>query len=131
MIITRNRRKVDVNVVPLVDVMTSLIFFFLLTMQFKDVYSVDITPPKMESASEEATHRPNTIAVDKTGKYYYNTKEITVDSLKRKLDELSVSAPDIVLILYADKDVPLHHVTKAIDLVRLSKVKKLSLQTDK
>ena len=48
---SRPKRKAEVNIVPLVDVLTVLIFFFLLTMQFKEIYAVDITPPKMESSS--------------------------------------------------------------------------------
>lgn len=44
----KRRRRAEINIVPLVDVLTSLIFFFLLTMQFKEIYAVDITPPSHE-----------------------------------------------------------------------------------
>ena len=46
----KRRRRAEINIVPLVDVLTSLIFFFLLTMQFKEIYAVDITPPSMKSS---------------------------------------------------------------------------------
>ncbi len=126
----KHGKKGEVNIVPLVDVLTVLIFFFLLTMQFKDIYVVDITPPKMESSDSDSLRQPNTISVSKSGQYFYNSKEIGRDELKSELEKLSLSA-DPSLILCADKDVPLHYVTSVIDLVKLSKIKKLSLQTDK
>ncbi len=126
----RHGKRGEVNIVPLVDVLTVLIFFFLLTMQFKDIYSVDITPPTMESSESANQRKPDTIAVTKDGKYFFNAKEISKDALKKELEFLSLSS-DSSLVLYADKDVPLHFVTSAIDMVKLAKIKKLSLQTEK
>ncbi|MBP3357605.1 MAG: biopolymer transporter ExbD [Opitutales bacterium] len=127
----RPRRKAEVNIVPMVDVLTVLIFFFLLTMQFKDIYAVDITPPNMESATGASTQKPDTIAIDKDGRYYFNAKEIKFDALKETLNSVAQKGDDASLILLADKDTPLHFVTSAIDIVKISKIKKLSLQTDK
>ncbi len=126
----RHGKKGEVNIVPLVDVLTVLIFFFLLTMQFKNFYAVDITPPKMESSDSDSPKSPNTVSVSKNGRYFYNSKEIGRDELKSELEKLSMSS-DPSLVLCADRDVPLHYVTFAIDLVKLSKIKRLSLQTDK
>ena len=126
----RPRRKAEVNIVPMVDVLTVLIFFFLLTMQFKDIYAVDITPPNMESATNDTKQKPDTIAIDKDGRYYFNAKEIKFDSLKDTLKSVAQKG-DVSLILLADKDTPLHFVTGAIDIVKISGIKKLSLQTDK
>lgn len=128
--LNRKRRKAEVNIVPMVDVLTVLIFFFLLTMQFKDIYAVDITPPDMESSSNAAKQKPDTIALDKDGRYYFNAKEIAFDKLEQKLRSLP-DGENSQLILLADRDTPLHFVTSAIDLVKVCKIKKLSLQTDK
>lgn len=127
----RPRRMAEVNIVPMVDVLTVLIFFFLLTMQFKDIYAVDITPPNMESSTNDTKQKPDTIAIDKDGRYYFNAKEIKFDSLKETLKSVSAKGEDASLILLADKDTPLHFVTGAIDIVKISGIKKLSLQTDK
>ena len=72
----RRRRKFEVNIVPMVDVMTVLIFFFLLTMQFKENGVVQINPPSM-STSEKAQEsgKPNILAVSKDGEFYLNEKK--------------------------------------------------------
>lgn len=124
------KRKAEVNIVPLVDVFTALIFFFLLTMQFKDIYAVDITPPQMQSSESNSERKPDTLAVSKEGKFFFNAKEISADTLKSELSQIAASE-DSSLVLLADKETPLKHVTDAIDLVKLAKIKKLSLQTEK
>lgn len=113
---------------PMVDVLTALIFFFLLTMQFKNINSVDITPPKMDSAGRESKQKPDTISVDKTGKYYFNAKEVSLGDLKAEINSRDNPA-EAALILLSDRDTPLHFVTSVIDIVRLAGIKKLSLQT--
>lgn len=112
----------------MVDVLTALIFFFLLTMQFKNINSVDITPPKMDSAGRESKQKPDTISVYKTGKYYFNAKEVSLGDLKAEINSRDNPA-EAALILLSDRDTPLHFVTSVIDIVRLAGIKKLSLQT--
>ncbi len=127
----RSKRKAEVNIVPMVDVLTVLIFFFLLTMQFKDIYAVDITPPAMESSTNEAKQKPDTLAIDKDGGYYFNAEKTDLESLKGIFAELAKKNSDAALIILADRETPLRFVTSAIDIVKISNIKKLSLQTDK
>lgn len=124
----KKRKKAEVNIVPLVDVLTVLIFFFLLTMQFKNIYAVDITPPKMESAAVQAETLPATISITKDGNYFFDDKPVTLKELKTKIDELS-QKQNPSLILLADQEAMLQYATKVIDIVKLSKIRKLSLQT--
>ncbi len=126
----RRKRRIEVNIVPMVDVLTVLIFFFLLTMQFKEIYAVDITPPKMESSSNTAQAQTYTIAVTKGGKYFFDNTEVSIDELREKIADVENRA-DVALVLLADKDTPLQYVTNAIDIIKLSNIKKLSLQTNK
>lgn len=124
----RNRKKPEVNIVPLVDVLTSLIFFFLLTMQFKEIYAVDITPPSMKSSESVSQNKPETISVTKDGKYYWNRDEVSEAQLELKIKELAASKnPELILL--GDKQSALQAVMKVVDFARLSKIKKLSLQS--
>lgn len=125
---SRPKRKAEVNIVPLVDVLTVLIFFFLLTMQFKSVYSVDITPPKMRSAAVHSETAVSVISVSKDGKYFFDGEEVSLKGLEEKLKGIS-GTPEASVILLADRDSSLKYATDVIDLVKLSKIRKLSLQT--
>ncbi len=124
----KRRRRAEINIVPLVDVLTSLIFFFLLTMQFKEIYAVDITPPSMKSSESVSKNKPATVSVTKDGKFFWNSDEISESSLEAKIKDLSKS-PTPELIVLGDKESSLQNVMKVVDFARLAKIKKLSLQS--
>jgi biopolymer transport protein ExbD len=126
--IRTKRPQAQINIVPMVDVLTVLIFFFLLTMQFKDVHAVDITPPTMKSASVENQTMPNVLTITKDGQYTLNNKKILFSNLKTEFEKISKSK-DSTILVYADKDTSLKFVTDAIDTARLTKIKKVSLRS--
>ena len=126
--IRTKRPQAQINIVPMVDVLTVLIFFFLLTMQFKDVHAVDITPPTMKSASVENQTMPNVLTITKDGQYTLNDKKILFSNLKTEFEKISKSK-DSTILVYADKDTSLKFVTDAIDTARLTKIKKVSLRS--
>ncbi|MBE6413144.1 MAG: biopolymer transporter ExbD [Verrucomicrobiaceae bacterium] len=126
--IRTKRPQAQINIVPMVDVLTVLIFFFLLTMQFKDVHAVDITPPTMKSASVENQTMPNILTITKDGQYTLNNKKILFSNLKTEFEKISKSK-DSTILVYADKDTSLKFVTDAIDTARLTKIKKVSLRS--
>ena len=123
------RRRIEVNIVPLVDVMMTLIFFFLITMQFKQISSVDITPPAMASSEKSSAEKSHVIGITKAGDYIFNSAKINFSDLERELKKLAESEKSPTVILLADKDVPLHFATSAIDAVRTAKIRKLSIQS--
>ncbi|MCD8482887.1 MAG: biopolymer transporter ExbD [Verrucomicrobia bacterium] len=48
----RVRRKPEVNIIPLVDVLVVLIFFFLISMQFRNLTVLELTLPRVETAGQ-------------------------------------------------------------------------------
>ena len=48
------RRRVEINVIPLIDILCMLLIFFIVTTSFKKkTASVDVTPPKSEKGTEK------------------------------------------------------------------------------
>ncbi len=128
--IKTRRKQAQVNIVPLVDVFTALIFFFLLTMDFNDVYSVDITPPTMKSSTVENASVPNVLVIAKDGGYALNGAKTTLATLRGQFDKIAKS-DNAAVIVYADAQTQLKLLTDAVDLARLAKIKKLSLRASK
>ena len=47
------RRRVEINVIPLIDILCMLLIFFIVTTSFKKkVANVDVTPPKSDKGNE-------------------------------------------------------------------------------
>lgn len=128
----KKRRKPTVNIVPMVDVLTVLIFFFLITMQFKQVNAVDITPPTMQS-SENVNSKdfPNVIAVKKNGDCFLNDKKVLPEALVDEFKTIAASNKNASFILLSDKDTPFQAVANVIDKAAIAKIKRLSLQAKK
>ena len=48
------RRRVEINVIPLIDILCMLLIFFIVTTSFKKkTASVDVTPPESEEGTEK------------------------------------------------------------------------------
>ncbi|MDY6069723.1 MAG: biopolymer transporter ExbD [Opitutales bacterium] len=129
---SKKRRKPTVNIVPMVDVLTVLIFFFLITMQFKQVNAVDITPPTMQS-SENVNSKdfPNVIAVKKDGSCFLNDKKVLPEALIDEFKTIAANNKNASFILLSDKDTPFQSVANVIDKAAIAKIKRLSLQAKK
>ena len=80
-LIYRRRRRPTINIVPLVDVLTVLLFFFLVTMQFKLVSTLNITVPKIETAGKNEIEEQIVIAVSPKGEFYLNDRAVEKDVL--------------------------------------------------
>jgi|GEM_PF-132348 len=127
----KRRRDPFINVVPLIDVLMVIIFFFLLTMQFKNLSAIDITPPTMKSSETALSEKYTTISINKDGQIFLQDEKLTPQELLSALEKLHKENENMSLVLVADETSPLKFVTEAIDQVRLAKIKKLSLQTKK
>jgi len=126
----RHRKRINqINIVPLVDVLIVLIFFFLMTVQFQDRNVLNITPPKVETAGENKATEKIIIAVDSEGLLYYNNLEIPEEQL---LDVLVLAAsvdPDQHILVIADEDVAFKKVTFVLDHCRKAGLEAIRIQT--
>ena len=124
----RRRRKPEINIVPLVDVLIVLIFFFLMTMSFKDQQVLDITPPKIDTATGQVVVANRLlVGIDKAGKYFVNSVEVSEDQLDAQLKKTATEHPDSVIIVLADQDTPLKRVTFVMDESRKLNLDKVRL----
>ena len=123
----RNIPRVDV--IPLIDVLMVLILFFLTNMQFQDLRALNVTLPKIDSAGSNIITNQLVVSVSQKGEYFLNGNE---DNLK-KIGEVMKSSASLprkpAVLVVADENVPLKHVTKIVDLCRESGLDDFRLQS--
>lgn len=127
----RRHKKAEVNIVPLVDVLTVLIFFFLVTMSFRKENNenvVNITPPEMESAENVGAEESLVISIDKSGKVFVGNLEIPAENLKSILQKESKKSVDRPVLIIADEESYLKNATAVLDLCKQCKFKKIRLK---
>ncbi len=128
-LIVRRRQQPSINIVPLVDVLTVLLFFFLVTMQFKQLTALNILAPEIETAGENKTDLHLVIAVDPEGQFFLDAARIEPDALKAALKLASEATPDVPILLLSDESTPLKYVTQIMDLCRSNQLNTIRLQS--
>jgi biopolymer transport protein ExbD len=128
-LINRRRRQPTINIVPLVDVLTVLLFFFLVTMQFKQVSTLNITVPKIETAGKNEIKEQIVVALSPEGEIYLNDRLLEIEPFKAAMKLAGELTPDMPILLIADEEVPLKYVTEVMDVCRANKLNKIRLQS--
>ena len=82
----KRRKKQELMLVPLIDVLTMLIFFAFVTMQFKSATTLNITLPKVETAGKNEYKGSVTIALDKEGQIAFNGKAASEERAQNQCD---------------------------------------------
>ena len=128
-LICRRRRRPTINIVPLVDVLTVLLFFFLVTMQFRQVSTLNIMVPKIETAGKNEIEERIVIAVSPEGEFYLNNRVVEKAVLTAAMKLAGESTPNMPILLIADEEVPLKFVTEVMDVCRTYQLNKIRLQS--
>ncbi|HNX03891.1 MAG TPA: biopolymer transporter ExbD [Opitutales bacterium] len=125
----RRRKPPEVNIVPLIDVLTTLIFFFLVMMQFRMGHTLNITLPEINTAGKNTLPRTIDISVTKDGLYYYNGELVAAAEVTQILQRLSSASDKPPLVIRADEGTPLKNVTFLMDECRKSGFEDFRLQS--
>jgi biopolymer transport protein ExbD len=123
------RRSPRVDVIPLIDVLMVLILFFLTSMQFQEVRALNVTLPKIDSAGSNKITNKLIVSVSKEGEYYLNGNKDDLEEIGKVFRSSAQLPRKPGVLVVADEDVPLKHVTKVVDLCRNSGLDDFRLQS--
>jgi biopolymer transport protein ExbD len=125
----RRRRKAEINIVPLVDVLVVLIFFFLVSMQFRNLTLLNLTLPKIETAGKEQPTDSLQIGVDVEGNFFLNGVAVTEERLVDAIAEVARLGTETPVLIMADENSLLRKVTFVMDTCRKAGLEKVRLQS--
>jgi biopolymer transport protein ExbD len=125
----KRRKRPELNLVPLIDVLVMLIFFAFVAMQFKSAATLNITLPKVETAGKNEFKGKVTIGIDKDGVVTFNNKTVTDERLLSLLREVHKIDKDIPVLIMADETTQLKKLAFVMDACRKTGLNKFSLQS--
>ncbi|MEM9159212.1 MAG: biopolymer transporter ExbD [Verrucomicrobiota bacterium] len=128
-LLQRRRKKPNVNIIPLMDVLTILIFFFLVSMQFKEMTTLNLTLPDIESAGQNEFSEKVTLSIDAEGVVYLEGNPIELDALKEVVVGIAKVTDDVPVLIRADKSTTVELLTDVMDVCRLNGLSKIRLQS--
>lgn len=126
---TRKRRRPELNLVALIDVLVMLVFFAFVTMQFRTVATMNLTLPKVETAGKSELKESITISINKDGTVDFNGKPATMEQLAELVHEVGTVTKDVPVVIRSDENTPLRFVTEAMDACRKQGLNKIRLQS--
>lgn len=119
----RSRTPVEINLIPMIDVVLVLLIFFIVTTTFTHETGININLPEANGEPAAATdNKVITLLIDKQGNYFLSTKENTEgqkldpDTLKQDLTVVMGNSPQTPFIISADGKTPHQAVIKALDV---------------
>jgi biopolymer transport protein ExbD len=125
----KRRRRPEMNLVALIDVLVMLIFFAFVTMQFKSAATLNITLPKVETAGKNEFKGTVTIGIDKDGTISFNGQTATDEQLLALLERVKQVDRDIPVLIKADETTQLKKLAFVMDACRKTGLNKFSLQS--
>lgn len=126
---TKRRKRPELNLVPLIDVLVMLIFFAFVTMQFRSAATLNVTLPKVETAGKSELKDSITITISKAGDLGFNGRPAKMEDLQALIGQVGKVSKDFTVMIRADEDAPLKHITDVWDLCRKNGLTKIRLMS--
>jgi biopolymer transport protein ExbD len=119
----------DINVTPLVDVMLVLLIIFIITIRVI-IQQVQLDLPKATNLPTQTKPENITIAIDKQGSIYWNTKVLSgQDELKAKLRGIAREEPQPEVHIRGDANVRYQFVGQVLVATQQIGIRKVAFIT--
>jgi biopolymer transport protein ExbD len=125
---TRRKRKVLINITPLIDVLFLLLIFFMVSSTFLEQPAIELELPDAQSAVV-VEQKDYILFIDNKSNVYLNEKKVRMEDLESKIEDAFHGKKNKVLVLKADQDVSHGIVVKVLDIIKRVGVQKLIIGT--
>ncbi len=122
----------EINVISLIDVMLTLLMFFVMTTTFVQHSQLKVALPEASDAAQTQTKNTLIIIIDRDGHYFVDNNEVLRpgrDSLKEAIAPVLGEDHDRPVTLRADALTPHQAVVTAMDVLGQLGVVHLSIAT--
>lgn len=126
---SRNKIRSEVNLTPLIDVMTSLLAIFMITAPLL-TSGIPLNLPKGDGKQIEGQEKTLDIGVDAKGKIYIGKDEIAMDKILPKVTAIVAENPKIQMVISGDRDSSYGQVIEVMALLRSAGFTQVGLKTD-
>jgi biopolymer transport protein ExbD len=128
------RRKPDVQMSPLIDVVFLLLIFYAVTTQFVTDERLKLKLPEAKTAESEGVGKeemPPEVKVAADGTIWINDEIVPEDELEERMQILVDGAPDKAVILKGDRDADYGIVVRVLDTARAAGANMIQMSADR
>jgi biopolymer transport protein ExbD len=128
----RREDDFEINVIPLIDVLLTLLMFFVLTTTFVRHARMQVTLPTASADAQQAQKDPLVIMVDRDGRYYVGSNQVMGEgegALKRAIAAAAGDDRERPVTLRADAKSSHQAVVTAMDALGQLGFSRMSIAT--
>jgi biopolymer transport protein ExbD len=128
----RRQDDFEINVISLIDVLLTLLMFFVLTTTFVQHTRMQVTLPKASADERDMQAPALTVVVDRDGHYFVGTDEVLgqgIEPLKQAIANVAGEDRERQVTIRADAMTPHQNVVTAMDALGQLGFTKLSIAT--
>ncbi|MCK7592960.1 ExbD/TolR family protein [Pseudomarimonas salicorniae] len=122
----------EISLTSLIDVVFTLIIFFVVTTTFDERSSIQIDLPKASTEASAQAPQPLTLAIDPQGRYYLGNEEVLkrdADSLRQAIQQVAGESREQPVVVRADARTPHQAVITALDVLGQLGFSRISIAT--
>ena len=124
-----NQMKAEVNLTPLIDVMTSLLAIFMITAPLMTT-GIPLNLPKGDGKTISSPEKTLDISVDAKGNVFVGEQKIKQKDLLKKITAIVQENPKIQMMISGDKNANYGSVIEVMALLRAAGFTQVGLKTD-
>lgn len=118
----RKKANVEVNTSALNDIMFFLLLFFLLASAVANPNVVKLFLPR-SSSGQSIPQKTVNVSITKDLEYFVEKQPVAASELYQRIEVYQKAAPDLTIILYADRTIAIENVVDLTDIANKLKVK--------
>lgn len=118
----KQRATPTVIIVSLIDVLTVVLIFLMVTTTYKQQPAVKLALPESKQAKSGATDNALIVTVAKQGPLFLGKEAITIQKLEGRLKEAVAKNPKTTLSIRADTDAPFGTIIKITDAAKAARI---------
>jgi biopolymer transport protein ExbD len=128
----RGREDVEINLIPMIDVLLVILLFLMVTTTFSQISELQINLPAAQADKPQDKPAVINVAVDSAGRYVINGKPFIgkeVDALSIELKRSAGSSVDPVVLISADATTTHQAVVNVMEAARQAGLSKVTFAT--
>ena len=126
---SKEKKNIDINIAPLIDIVFLLLIFFMLASEFTDFKTIDMVSPNQSNKEINKTKLPIIIELSENGIININNKEIAFNKLSIIVDDMLTNKKINKVIISTPNETKVNVLIKIVDIIRSLGIENIALIT--
>lgn len=126
---TKEKKNIEINVAPLIDVVFLLLIFFMLASEFTDFKTIDMISPNQSEVDQPESNLPLIINLSEKGVINIDSKEVSFNKLTETVKDKLSNKKETKIIISTPHETKVNILIKIVDTIRGLGIENIALIT--